>query len=265
MKGTLMGKALLKAFFAGGVMGIITQILLLIWVAILGPESAFSGPLTLVSLGLLTLITYPSGLFYKVQDWSGWGIMLTFSGLAGAVAGLFQNVKAGTGSAGKAMVEAFKLVFGIVIIGAIPFIVLDCIFVLCHADLGIAAAIAASVPELSLPAVFGMAFVVGGILAAIFQFVAMTTKATPPTLLKIGFAIGGCVAPFGILAWLEAIGGGGAMAMVVDAGGALSGTFMALLGTGDPMPILMVIGIFVALVLIGCLTGAISKKQPPKH
>jgi len=254
-----MGKATAKAFVCGGIMGVITQILLVAWAAALGADSTFVGPATLVSLGVLTLITYPSGLFAKIQDWGGWGIMLTFSGLAGAVAGCFQGVRAHTGSTAKAIVEAFKLVFGIVIIGAIAFIVLDAAVVFAHVDFGTGAAIAAATPALSLPVAFAMSFMVGGVLAAIFQVAAMVSRATPPTLLKIGFAIGGCLVPFGALGWLEAVGGGGATAMVVDAGGALSGTFMALLTTGAVMPLAIVVGIFVLLVLIGCLTGAISK------
>lgn len=254
-----MGKAIAKAFVSGGAMGIITQILLLVWTMVLGPGSTFVGPAALVSLGVLTLVTYPSGLFNRIQDWGGWGIMLTFSGLAGAVAGCFQGVKAHTGSVGKAIWEAFKLVFGIVIIGSIAFIVFDLIVVFAHIDFGTGAAIAAATPMLSLPMVFVMAFVVGGLLAAIFQIAAMATKATPPTLLKIGFAVGGCIVPFGALGWLEAVGGGGAAAMVVDAGGALSGTFIGLLTTGAVMPLVMVLCIFVLLVLIGCLTGAVSK------
>lgn len=256
-----MGKAIAKAFIAGGIMGVITQILLVAWTAALGADSTFVGPATLVSLGVLTLVTYPSGLFSKAQDWGGWGIMLTFSGLAGAVAGCFQGVRAHTGSTAKAVAEAFKLVFGIVLIGAIAFIILDVIVVFGHIDFGTGAAIAAATPALSLPMAFLMAFVVGGVLAAVFQVAAMATKATPPTLLKVGFAIGGCCVPFGALGWLEAVGGGGATAMVVDAGGALSGTLMALLTTGAVMPLVIVLCIFVLLVLIGCLTGAISKPQ----
>lgn len=258
-----MGKAVAKAFLAGGIMGVITQILLMIWAAVLGVESTFVGPATLVSLGVLTLITYPSGLFNKIQDWGGWGIMLTFSGLAGAVAGCFQGVKAHTGSAAKGMLEAFKLVFGIVLIGCIAFVIFDVVVVFGHIDLGTGAAIAAATPVLSLPMVFVFAFAMGGLLAAIFQVAAMATGATPPTLLKIGFAVGGCCVPFGALAWLEAVGGGGTTAMVIDAGGALSGTLMALLTTGEIVPMILVVCIFVALVLIGCLTGAISKQQPP--
>ncbi len=265
MKGMGMGKTIAKAFAAGGAMGIITQALLLLWVTVLGAESEFAGPATLVSLGILTLITYPSGLFTKIQDWGGWGIMLTFSGLAGAVAGCFQGVRAHTGSTGKAVLEGFKLVFGIVLVSAIAFVVLDVVVVFLHVDFGTAAAIAAVTPSFSLPMAFAMAFVVGGILAAIFQIAAIATKAKPPTLLKIGFAIGGCSVPFGAMSWLEAVGGGGAMAMVVDAGGALSGTLLALLATGAIMPIAMVVGVFVSLVLIGCLIGAISKPQQSKN
>lgn len=254
-----MGKTVARAFLAGGIMGMITQLLMTVWTLVLGGDSMFVGPLSLVCLGLITLATYPSGLFNKVQDWGGWGIMLTFSGLAGAVADCFRAVKGQSGSAGKAVLEAFKLVFGIVSVGAIAFIVVDLLMVFCGIDFGIAAMLATVTPAIPIYLAFVLAFVFGGILAAIFQIAAMLSNSRPPTLLKIGFAIGGLCVPLGFLDWLEAIGGGGIAAMVVDAGGALSGTFIALLTTGFPIPIIIVLGVFVALVLIGCITGAISK------
>lgn len=118
----------LKAFLMGGVMGIITQALLILWTAVLGPESAFVGPVTLVSLGVLTLITFPCGLYKKLEDFGGWGLMLTFSGLAAAVAGNYLHVKAETGSARAAVAAGFKLVFSIVGCGAVAFIIVDLVF-----------------------------------------------------------------------------------------------------------------------------------------
>lgn len=105
-----MGKAVAKAFLMGGIMGVITQLLLMLFGAVLPPEMTamhFDSTFALLALGLLTLVTYPSGLFNKVQDWAGWGVMLTFSGLAGAVAGCYQGVKAHTGSAAKAVASGF--------------------------------------------------------------------------------------------------------------------------------------------------------------
>lgn len=110
---------------------------------------------------------------------------------------------------------------------------------------------------------FVLAFVFGGVLAAIFQLAAALTKAKPPTLLTIGFALGGVLLPTGLIAWAEIWGGGGMAAMVVDAGAALAGNFLTLITTGVFMPLLIVLATFVLLVLIGCLTGAISKNHAP--
>lgn len=107
--------------------------------------------------------------------------------------------------------------------------------------------------------VFVMAFVVGGILAAIFQVAAQASKAAPPVLLTVGFALGGCLLPFGGISWLEGVGGGGMTAMVIDAGGALSGSLLTLMTSGNAVSLVMVLCIFVALVLIGALTGAVTK------
>lgn len=118
-----MAKAIGKAFLVGGIMGVITQLFLVLYAAVLPQpmvDMHLHSTFALVTLGLLTLVTYPSGLFDRVQAWGGWGIMLTFSGLAGAVAGCYQGVLAHTGSVAKAIGQGFKLVFTIVGIGFIP-------------------------------------------------------------------------------------------------------------------------------------------------
>lgn len=108
---------------------------------------------------------------------------------------------------------------------------------------------------------FVLAFLFGGVLAAVFQLAAGLTHAKPPVLLTIGFALGGVLLPTGIIAWAEMWGGGGMAAMVLDAGAALAGNFLTLITAGVPIPLLIVLATFVLLVLIGCLTGAISKPQ----
>lgn len=121
-----MAKAVGRAFLVGGIMGVITQLFLVLYGAVLPGfmiDMHLHSTFALVTLGLLTLATYPSGLFNRIQEWGGWGMMLTFSGLAGAVAGCYQGVKAHTGSAAKAIGEGFKLVFTIVGMGAIPIVV----------------------------------------------------------------------------------------------------------------------------------------------
>ncbi|UWG96643.1 SpoVA/SpoVAEb family sporulation membrane protein [Dehalobacter sp. DCM] len=100
------------------------------------------------------------------------------------------------------------------------------------------------------------AFLLGGILCALFQIFGMFTKLDPPRVLILGVAIGGLLTPFGMLAQLGQWGGAGLTVMCMAAGSAVTGTTMALLG-GNPVPILMILGLFVTLTLIGIVAGLI--------
>lgn len=103
---------------------------------------------------------------------------------------------------------------------------------------------------------FVLAFLVGGLMCALFQVVMMITKLDPPEMLVIGFALGGVLVPTGVITWLEAVGGGGMSIMVLDAGGATFAGFMEIL-RGNPLPLILVVLLFAVLTAIGCVTGAV--------
>ncbi|HMM06193.1 MAG TPA: SpoVA/SpoVAEb family sporulation membrane protein [Clostridiales bacterium] len=108
------------------------------------------------------------------------------------------------------------------------------------------------------------AFLIGGCLCGLFQFLWMTTKVSPLTLLKIGFALAAVLASLGLTGKLISLAGAGFFVMVVGAGDAVYSGTVALLG-GDPIPLLEFFAVIAVLLLFGLscgyLTPVASKKQ----
>jgi SpoVAC/SpoVAEB sporulation membrane protein len=108
-----------QAFLVGGLLSIMGQLFLLILTLILGSDSAFVGPGTLVLMGIFTLVTFPLGIYQKIEKFGGFGTMLTFTGLAGAVAGTYCQAKKDTGSSLKSAFAGAKLVVYVIGSGTI--------------------------------------------------------------------------------------------------------------------------------------------------
>ncbi|MCI9129871.1 MAG: SpoVA/SpoVAEb family sporulation membrane protein [Eggerthellaceae bacterium] len=102
------------------------------------------------------------------------------------------------------------------------------------------------------------AFLVGGLLCAIFQIALMYTKLGVPKLLIIGLALGGLATAFGLCDYLAEYGGAGFTVMVVGAAQAIFNSLMALFA-GTPLPICIVIAIFAVLTLFGLFAGIIYR------
>jgi hypothetical protein len=116
-------KMALQAFLVGGLLSVVGHLFLVLLPMLLGPESMWIGPIALVLMGVVTLILYPSGLFKKLVDFGGFGVMLTFTGLAGAVAMTYQKTKKEKGTASAGIAAGALAVAYIVGIGAIATIV----------------------------------------------------------------------------------------------------------------------------------------------
>ncbi|MEG1561489.1 MAG: SpoVA/SpoVAEb family sporulation membrane protein [Raoultibacter sp.] len=104
------------------------------------------------------------------------------------------------------------------------------------------------------------AFLVGGIICAIFQALMMVTKLDPPKLLIMGFSLGALLTVFGVTPVLMQWGGAGLMIMVIDAGEAVVGATMAACSGNFVVPII-VLGIFAAVTLLGVIAGCIRKAE----
>jgi hypothetical protein len=108
-----------QAFLVGGLLSIMGQLFLLILTLILGADSAFVGPGTLILMGIFTLVAFPLGIYQKIEKFGGFGAMLTFSGLTGAIAGTYCQAKKETGSSLKSALAGAKLVLYVIGSGTI--------------------------------------------------------------------------------------------------------------------------------------------------
>ena len=108
--------------------------------------------------------------------------------------------------------------------------------------------------------IFLKAFLLGGVLCAVFQIFWSLTKAAPSTLLKIGFCISALLTPIGITGGLIAFGQCGFFVMVAGAGeAAFSGTLTALSGNG--VPLLQLLGVFLSIIVIGTVCALLYAKK----
>lgn len=110
---------------------------------------------------------------------------------------------------------------------------------------------------------FLLAFVVGGLLAAVAQFIFMLSRIEIPKLLIIAFAIGAVLSAIGICDTLGNIGAGGFMITLIGAAKAIYESVMALF-EGAWMPLCIVTTIFAALTLLGVL-GGMLRMQIEEH
>lgn len=101
---------------------------------------------------------------------------------------------------------------------------------------------------------FVLAFVIGGLVCAVFELVSHLVKVKVPVLLLIGVALGGLFGACGIAAALLGWGGAGFGIMVVGFG---NGVYQAAVSAfaGDALPAVLVVGEVVILSVIGILAS----------
>ena len=114
------------SFLMGGFYCLIGQIFLTIWGLILGP--AFGMPATLLSMGVVGVILYITGIHQKLAPHTGWGSILVFNGFACALANEYEEGAGGggelhasveEGGAGKGVCRLLDLFFWVVGTGAL--------------------------------------------------------------------------------------------------------------------------------------------------
>ena len=101
-----------------------------------------------------------------------------------------------------------------------------------------------------------LSFLMGGLLCTLFQIVHDVTKVKVPTLLLVGLILGGVLVPLGIPGLLAEYGHAGFIVMVVGAG---QGVFNAAASVvhGDALGLVLSIGTFFVLALVGLGAGAV--------
>ena len=103
---------------------------------------------------------------------------------------------------------------------------------------------------------FVFAFITCGILCVIAQALFTFAHLNPPQILNLFLALGGLLSPCGFMAWLTAVGQGGANVIISGAGNAFE-TAATLTMTGNPAMLIIVSLMFFATICIGIALGEV--------
>ena len=272
------GKAIGGAALVGGLLGVLGMALVMIF----GMTPLYSQGLSIFfvlgALGLIGAILYLCNIYPKLEAFGGMGAVLPICGLVAAVAGATFGVGKATGSYAKgAKVAIVDLLVKIVlvataiccVVGAfIYFTDIGSVFTAPYAPAGLVVEQVgppngtADGPPMGIPVgidplAFLWAFIVVAVIAAVAQAILMLTKIPMPAYLITLLAVGGVLTPLGLMKATVLFGGGGFQVLIIDAGEAIVSTFYAFL-SGNYMPFLLVLCLFVYLFAVGILAGFIK-------
>lgn len=94
----------------GGVLALLAEVVRFALLAVLGAESPFVIPLTLMIMCLFAVVTFPSGLYNRWTDFGFIGAMLPISGLTAGVAAAYCGARKATGSVAEGVKAGIMLV-----------------------------------------------------------------------------------------------------------------------------------------------------------
>jgi len=121
-------KVLALSFLVGGLFSVVGQVFMVLGKALLGEGSPLVSPFVLVCMGVLGVVLFVPGIYQKLMGQAGFGTIMPFCGFAAACALEFCQAKGATGSTGKAVWAAFKLLIYVVGTAALLFITVAAIF-----------------------------------------------------------------------------------------------------------------------------------------
>ncbi len=215
-------KTVIYSFFLGGLFALIAQAILAFWQMALAdtPMSFFTGGATLISMGVIGCILGGLAVYQHFEEWATFGALLPFSGFAMAV-----GMKA-VGPWTKKNETMGKCVWNcvwFVVWFNVLFAAICIVFGFLCGMLGAEEGAALGVEKTQGGMLFFNAFLVGGILAAIFQILyvaikAVTPKVTPLYILMTAWMVGAILAPFGISGALANFSGEGFSVMITVGG-----------------------------------------------
>jgi hypothetical protein len=241
---------------------------MILWASCITPTNdalliSLTGPLTLVSMGLVGGILYLPRIYDRIEQHCGFGAILPFCGFCVAIAHQVEEARLRGESIGKAIGAGLRLVGYVVGTGAIGCFIIGAGALIANVSVapisvlsGSVAAAQASIPA-SVPASMEQlvgAVLIGGVLSTVFQAFALFTEIPVPKVLILGLFAGGLLTPVGFMGSLTSLGGAGADIMLTGFGSAVSGTTMALLA-GNPLPFIIVVCVIIALTLLGSIWG----------
>lgn len=213
--------SIIYSFFIGGLFALIAQAILSLWQVLLAdtPMSFFSGGATLISMGVIGCFLGGFAVYQKVEEWGDFGALLPFSGFAMAVG--MKAITPWTRNnerMGKCVWNCvwFVIWFNVVFAAICIAIGYACGAVGLHNPV-----VTAEATEGGM--LFVWAFVVGGILAIVFQtlyliVLRITPKVTHLHILITAWMVGAILAPSGISSALANFSGEGFSVLILVGG-----------------------------------------------
>jgi len=116
-----LAKKLVGAFVVGGCMGLLGQLLMMLFGAIVGAESILFMPLILISMGVIGAVLFVLGIYQKIEKVGRIGALMSFCGLPTGVAGGICGIRGGGAPLGKAIANGLKpltIIIGTAFIGS---------------------------------------------------------------------------------------------------------------------------------------------------
>lgn len=215
-------KTVIYSFFVGGTFALIAQAILSFWqMALAGtPMEFFMGGATLVSMGVIGCVLGGLACYQYVEEWATFGALLPFSGFAMAVG--MKAVGPWTKkneTMGKCIWNCVWFVIWFNVVFAAICIALGFVCGMLGAQEGACLGVEKTTGGM----LFFNAFLVGGILAALFQILyvalkAVTSKVVPLYILMTAWMVGAILAPFGISGALANFSGEGFSVMITVGG-----------------------------------------------
>jgi hypothetical protein len=269
-------KSLVLAMLTGACLALIGQLVGALWAFLIIPTGnptliSLVGPFTLVSMGIVGGILFLPRIYDRIEQFGGFGAVVSFAGFCVAIAHATEEAKRSTGNTGaaiKAGVMVLLTVIGVgsvgcFLIGGAAFLANTVLAPITTAADGLAVAQTAVTPLApgSAQMLIG-SVLVGALITGLFQAFLLYTDLPVPKVLVLAMFVGGLLTAPGVITSLSTLGGAGVDIMVVGAGSAVTATSMALLA-GAPLPLLTVLCVFVALTVLGCVWGLIRAGKRP--
>lgn len=215
-------KTVIYSFFVGGTFALIAQAILAFWQMALTdtPMSFFIGGATLVSMGIIGCVLGGLACYQYVEEWATFGALLPFSGFAMAVGmkavGPWTKQNA---TMGRCIWNCVWFVVWFNVLFAAICIAWGFVCGMMGAQPGAALGVEKTTGGM----LFVYAFLVGGLLAAVFQILylaikSITPKCTPLYILMTAWMVGAILAPFGISGALANFSGEGFSVMITVGG-----------------------------------------------
>ncbi len=240
-------KTVIYSFFLGGLLALIAQAVASVWTTVLPgtPLEFFMGGATLVSMGVVGFVLAGFAVYQRFEEWATFGALLPFSGFSMAVGMKMVGSWTKGASRGKAIWQGLWLVIWFNVVGAIVCIVFGWICGI----MGVSPEVA---PKNTTSLVFPGAFLMGGILCAVFQICflickAITPKAKPVWILMFAWMMGAVCAPFGLSGTLANTFGQGFSVMIPVGGYNMFNVGLAF-AAGETMEGLIHLGSFLLAV-----------------